>query len=160
MISVVPLGDFGVATYHIKMSEGCQCPTKKINEDVKCLFFYFYRRSLQSIPVDLACPHGPSSFFPMKLSQDMREGSGSYFYAESGKVFVGEWVNDLPKVDGSALRGRPLCGLLMFVRKCHGFAVVLRMFGICCSFHMFASLLGISPIDSQIRSIRCPFLVV
>ena len=29
--------------------------------------------------------------------QDKREGSGSYFYAESGKVFVGEWVNDLPK---------------------------------------------------------------
>ena len=28
----------------------------------------------------------------------MREGSGSYFYAESGKVFVGEWANDLPKV--------------------------------------------------------------
>ena len=34
----VPLGDFRVATYHIKMSEGCQCPTKKINEDVKCFF--------------------------------------------------------------------------------------------------------------------------
>ena len=44
----------------------------------------------------------------MKLSQDMRKGSGSYFYAESGKVFVGEWVNDLPKVDGSALHGRPV----------------------------------------------------
>ena len=29
--------------------------------------------------------------------QDKREGSGSYFYAESGKVFVGEWANDLPK---------------------------------------------------------------
>ena len=32
--------------------------------------------------------------------QDLREGSGSYFYAESGKVFVGEWVNDLPKAPG------------------------------------------------------------
>lgn len=29
--------------------------------------------------------------------RDMREGSGSYFYAASGKVFVGEWVDDLPK---------------------------------------------------------------
>lgn len=28
---------------------------------------------------------------------DKREGSGSYFYASSGKVFVGEWANDLPK---------------------------------------------------------------
>lgn len=28
---------------------------------------------------------------------DKREGSGSHFYAESGKVFVGEWANDLPK---------------------------------------------------------------
>lgn len=37
----------------------------------------------------------------------MREGSGSYFYAESGKVFVGEWVNDLPKAGTSnqGLRG-------------------------------------------------------
>ena len=98
------------------------------------VFFYFYRRSLQSIPVDLACPHGPSIFFPMKLSQDMREGSGSYFYAESGKVFVGEWVNDLPKVDGSALHGRPvyvvswcLCGnvmVLLWFWECLGYVVV------------------------------------
>lgn len=29
--------------------------------------------------------------------KDKREGSGSYFYAATGKVFVGEWVNDLPK---------------------------------------------------------------
>lgn len=29
--------------------------------------------------------------------RDKREGSGSYFYAASGKVFVGEWVDDLPK---------------------------------------------------------------
>ena len=61
----------------------------------------------------------------------------------------------------SALHGRPLCGLLMFVRKilwfCCGFE---NGTGICCSFHIFPSLLGISPIDSQIRSIRCPFLVV
>lgn len=28
---------------------------------------------------------------------DKREGTGSHFYAESGKVFVGEWANDLPK---------------------------------------------------------------
>eukprot|EP00747_Dinoflagellata_sp_TGD_P163304 gnl/TRDRNA2_/TRDRNA2_181841_c0_seq1.p1 gnl/TRDRNA2_/TRDRNA2_181841_c0~~gnl/TRDRNA2_/TRDRNA2_181841_c0_seq1.p1 ORF type:complete len:389 (-),score=86.48 gnl/TRDRNA2_/TRDRNA2_181841_c0_seq1:214-1380(-) len=28
---------------------------------------------------------------------DKREGSGSHFYAASGKVFVGEWANDLPK---------------------------------------------------------------
>jgi len=28
---------------------------------------------------------------------DKREGNGSYFYAEKGKVFVGEWANDLPK---------------------------------------------------------------
>jgi hypothetical protein len=28
---------------------------------------------------------------------DKREGSGSFFYSESGKVFVGEWANDLPK---------------------------------------------------------------
>jgi len=28
---------------------------------------------------------------------DKREGHGSHFYAESGKVFVGEWANDLPK---------------------------------------------------------------
>jgi len=28
---------------------------------------------------------------------DQREGSGSHFYAESGKVFVGEWAADLPK---------------------------------------------------------------
>jgi len=28
---------------------------------------------------------------------DKREGSGSFFYAASGKVFVGEWANDLPK---------------------------------------------------------------
>lgn len=28
---------------------------------------------------------------------DNREGSGSYFYAASGKVFVGEWANNLPK---------------------------------------------------------------
>lgn len=29
--------------------------------------------------------------------EDRREGSGSYFYASSGKVFVGEWAADLPK---------------------------------------------------------------
>jgi hypothetical protein len=29
--------------------------------------------------------------------EDKREGSGSYFYSESGKVFVGEWASDLPK---------------------------------------------------------------
>lgn len=29
--------------------------------------------------------------------RDKREGSGSYFYCSTGKVFVGEWVNDLPK---------------------------------------------------------------
>merc|ERR1719265_769698 len=29
--------------------------------------------------------------------KDKREGSGSYFYSATGKVFVGEWVNDLPK---------------------------------------------------------------
>lgn len=28
---------------------------------------------------------------------DKREGSGSFFYASSGKVFVGEWAQDLPK---------------------------------------------------------------
>lgn len=28
---------------------------------------------------------------------DKKEGSGSYFYAKSGKVFVGEWAEDLPK---------------------------------------------------------------
>jgi len=28
---------------------------------------------------------------------DKREGSGSFFYASSGKVFVGEWASDLPK---------------------------------------------------------------
>jgi hypothetical protein len=28
---------------------------------------------------------------------DKREGSGSYFYATSGKVFVGEWADNLPK---------------------------------------------------------------
>mmetsp|Transcript_5957 Transcript_5957/g.14142 ORF Transcript_5957/g.14142 Transcript_5957/m.14142 type:complete len:390 (+) Transcript_5957:36-1205(+) len=28
---------------------------------------------------------------------DKREGNGSFFYAASGKVFVGEWANDLPK---------------------------------------------------------------
>jgi len=28
---------------------------------------------------------------------DKREGSGSFFYAKTGKVFVGEWANDLPK---------------------------------------------------------------
>jgi hypothetical protein len=28
---------------------------------------------------------------------DKREGSGSYFYSTSGKVFVGEWADDLPK---------------------------------------------------------------
>lgn len=28
---------------------------------------------------------------------DKREGTGSYFYASSGKVYVGEWANDLPK---------------------------------------------------------------
>jgi len=28
---------------------------------------------------------------------DKREGSGSFFYSDSGKVFVGEWANDLPK---------------------------------------------------------------
>lgn len=28
---------------------------------------------------------------------DKREGSGSHFYDSSGKVFVGEWSNDLPK---------------------------------------------------------------
>lgn len=28
---------------------------------------------------------------------DKREGTGSYFYAASGKVFVGEWANDLPR---------------------------------------------------------------
>lgn len=28
---------------------------------------------------------------------DKREGSGSFFYAASGKVFVGEWADDLPK---------------------------------------------------------------
>jgi len=28
---------------------------------------------------------------------DSREGSGSYFYAASGKVFVGEWADNLPK---------------------------------------------------------------
>ena len=37
--------------------------------------------------------------------QDMREGSGSYFYAESGKVFVGEWVSDLPKAGYAKLVG-------------------------------------------------------
>jgi len=29
--------------------------------------------------------------------EDKREGTGSHFYAESGKVFVGEWANDQPK---------------------------------------------------------------
>lgn len=29
--------------------------------------------------------------------QDMREGQGSYFFAERGKIFVGEWVADNPK---------------------------------------------------------------
>ena len=29
---------------------------------------------------------------------DQREGQGSYFYAESNKVFIGEYVNDMPKV--------------------------------------------------------------
>jgi hypothetical protein len=29
--------------------------------------------------------------------EDKREGSGSYFYAASGKVFVGEWADDIPK---------------------------------------------------------------
>jgi hypothetical protein len=28
---------------------------------------------------------------------DLREGQGSYFYAESNKLFVGEYVNDMPK---------------------------------------------------------------
>jgi len=28
---------------------------------------------------------------------DSREGSGSFFYSASGKVFVGEWANNLPK---------------------------------------------------------------
>lgn len=28
---------------------------------------------------------------------DKREGSGSYFYSSSGKVFVGEWADNLPK---------------------------------------------------------------
>lgn len=28
---------------------------------------------------------------------DQREGQGSYFYAESNKLFVGEYVNDMPK---------------------------------------------------------------
>merc|ERR1719160_1044713 len=28
---------------------------------------------------------------------DKREGSGSYFYSASGKVFVGEWADNLPK---------------------------------------------------------------
>ena len=92
-------GTSGLPLTYVKMSEECQKPTLKINEDVKCLFFYLYGRPLQSIPVGLAWPHGPAIFFP-KLSQDMREGSGSYFYAESGKVFVGEWVNDLPKAAG------------------------------------------------------------
>lgn len=29
--------------------------------------------------------------------QDLREGQGSYFYQESNKLFVGEYVNDMPK---------------------------------------------------------------
>lgn len=28
---------------------------------------------------------------------DLREGQGSYFYAESNKLFVGEYVDDMPK---------------------------------------------------------------
>lgn len=28
---------------------------------------------------------------------DMREGQGSYFFAERNKIFVGEWVADNPK---------------------------------------------------------------
>lgn len=28
---------------------------------------------------------------------DKREGQGSYFYAESNKLFVGEYVDDMPK---------------------------------------------------------------
>eukprot|EP01017_Pseudomicrothorax_dubius_P014281 TRINITY_DN1668_c0_g2_i1.p1 TRINITY_DN1668_c0_g2~~TRINITY_DN1668_c0_g2_i1.p1 ORF type:complete len:395 (+),score=104.70 TRINITY_DN1668_c0_g2_i1:132-1316(+) len=28
---------------------------------------------------------------------DLREGQGSYFFAEKNKIFVGEWVNDMPK---------------------------------------------------------------
>lgn len=26
-----------------------------------------------------------------------REGKGSYFFRSSGKVIIGEWVNDMPK---------------------------------------------------------------
>lgn len=29
---------------------------------------------------------------------DMREGQGSYFYAQKNKLFVGEYVEDMPKV--------------------------------------------------------------
>lgn len=27
----------------------------------------------------------------------MQEGQGSYFYNEQNKVFIGEWVEDMPK---------------------------------------------------------------
>lgn len=29
---------------------------------------------------------------------DNREGQGSYFYAQKNKLFVGEYVDDMPKV--------------------------------------------------------------
>jgi hypothetical protein len=28
---------------------------------------------------------------------DKKEGSGSYFWVSTGKVLVGEWVDDIPK---------------------------------------------------------------
>ena len=28
---------------------------------------------------------------------DKREGKGSYFYSSKNKIFVGEWVDDMPK---------------------------------------------------------------
>lgn len=29
--------------------------------------------------------------------EDLREGQGSYFYSQKNQVFIGEWVNDMPR---------------------------------------------------------------
>ena len=29
--------------------------------------------------------------------EDKREGQGSYFFSQKNQIFIGEWVNDMPK---------------------------------------------------------------
>ena len=42
-------------------------------------------------------PRRNGDHFEGQWVNDKREGQGSYFFASKNKVFVGEWVDDMPK---------------------------------------------------------------